>query len=138
MRFEDWPARLHRFFAVHRAEPFAYGERDCCLFACNWILEATGLDLAADFRGQYDSHLSAARVLKAAGGVEAIAERQTTAHGFAEIPVALARRGDVMLTDTQFAGPALGICDGMHGVFPGIDGLSLVPISQCRRAWRIE
>lgn len=138
-RFEDWPARLARFIAERENEPFAWGRNDCCLFACDGILAITGIDPASPiFRGKYDSALGGHRLLAAHGGVEAIAEKQTNAHNFAETPVALAQRGDVVLTDTGLAGPALGLCLGAHAAFPGHTALSIVPMSACRRAWRIS
>lgn len=139
MRHENWPTLLAEFFAEHAAQPFAWGERDCCLFACNGIRAITGLDPAAKvFRGQYRDAAGAMRLVRKHGGVEAIAEKQCAEFGFAELATPkLAQRGDVVLVDTPAAGPALGLCDGSHGVFPGHDGLSRVPIAECRRAWRV-
>jgi len=136
-RKENWPAAFAAIIAERRNAPFAWGSNDCCLFSCDVILAITGTDLAADFRSQYDTVLSAARVLKAHGGVERIAETQTAAHGCPEWQrVTQARRGDVVLFDTDH-GPALGICDGRVALFTGPSGLHPVPLTETRRAWRI-
>lgn len=137
-RFADWPSRFDSFMAERRAMPFAWGANDCCLFTCDAILAITGCDLAEGIRGTYDSALTAARVVADLGGIERIAETRTADFGFAELSRVLgARRGDVVLFDTADRGPALGICVGHMAAFVGPDGLGFVPLSDCRRAWRI-
>lgn len=127
------------FIAEREHEPFSWGRNDCCLFACDAVAQMTGVDMAApDFRSQYDTALSAHRLLREHGGVEAVAEKQTAAHGFQEVPVSLAQRGDVLLMDTDVAGPALGVCIGAQGAFPGHHSLTFVPVASCRRAWKIS
>ena len=138
-RHNNWPEKMNEAIDRHRATPFAWGTSDCCLFACDVILETTGIDPGADLRGAYASRLGAARVLKRLGGVEAIAEARCTEHGFAELPsVSFAQRGDVVLLDTPREGPALGICVGSRAAFMGPNGLEFVLVSNCRRAWRVE
>jgi hypothetical protein len=138
-RYADWPRRWAEFLRAERGAAFAWGARDCCLASCNGIRAITGLDLAAGmFRGRYRGATGAVRLLKKHGGVEAIAERQCAAAGFAEWPrVAQARRGDMVLLDTP-EGPALGLCDGLHGVFASARGVALKPLGACRRAWRVD
>ncbi len=144
-RREDWAERLHALIESRKTAPFAWGAHDCCLWVCDCILTMTGHDPAAEnFRGQYSDALGAARLLKKLGGVEAIAEKQCAAAGFAAVPVAFAQRGDVALADlgdanapTGTKSPALGIVESGHGVFPVAVGLQWVPLALCRRTWRV-
>jgi hypothetical protein len=147
-RFENWPEILAQFVAERARTPFAWGVNDCCLMSCDAVLGYTGVDMAAGFRGKYDSGLSAARAMKefCGGGVEQVAEKMAAQLNIPEWPtVKLARRGDVVLFeyDGEFRGErvtqraTLGICCGGDAVVPAQDGLLSIPISQCRRAWRI-
>lgn len=137
-RHENWPSRLHDFIESRRERPFAWGRQDCCLLACDAIRAIIGKDPARGlFRGKYKDALGAARILKKHGGVERIAIKVCQAMGFARVKVPFARRGDVLLYKTE-RGPALGICDGPHGVFPGPTGLQFIPVASCRRAWRVD
>ncbi len=110
-RHPDWPERLKAAIEDARDLPFAWGTNDCALFACNVILEITGVDFAAEFRGRYDDRRGAIRTLNeiAGLGLEALADHLAEKHNIAEVPVAFAQRGDVMLMDMP-TGPALGIC----------------------------
>jgi hypothetical protein len=138
-RLNNWPALLAQFIEENRREPFAWGTRDCCLFASNGVRAITGLDPAAKtFRGKYRDLAGAMRLVRKHGGVEAIAAKQCCRLGFPELPaVALARRGDVVLIDTPNAGPAMGICLGAQAAFAGPHELTFVPLGECRRAWRV-
>lgn len=61
---------LPEFLRVARARPFAWGRHDCALFAADWVLNETGHDPAAAWRGRYRSEAGAARAIEAAGGLE--------------------------------------------------------------------
>lgn len=100
----------------------------------------TGFDMALDFRGKYDSALSAARVMKkfAGGGVEELAAKVASQNDIVEIPLLMAQRGDVVLLNSPL-GYGLGIL-GLHGHLvhaAGPDRLTMVPLKDCFRAWRI-
>ena len=138
-RCPDWPERLKAAIESARDEPFAWGTNDCALFACNVILEITGVDFAEEFRGRYRSRRGAIRALnKIAGlGLEKLADHLADREGIAEVPVAFAQRGDVMLMDTP-TGPALGICIGGEVAAPQENaGLAFVPAATARRAWAL-
>lgn len=138
MRLANWPDLLTVFIESRRREPFEYGRHDCCLFACDGILAITGLDPAAKmYRGKYHGTLDAARLLKKQGGVEAVAAKVCQAHGFPDVAVNFAQRGDVVLVDLLDQGPALGLCLGGQCAFPGDKGLTFVRTAACRRAWAI-
>lgn len=55
-------ARLARFLGAEARRPFVWGEADCALFVADWVRLCTGSDPAADLRGRYSCHRSAALV----------------------------------------------------------------------------
>jgi hypothetical protein len=111
---------------------------DCCLFACDVIRDAGGVDYAAPFRNGYSTALGAARTLRrfAGGGLEAAAEKITQDNGLEEVPPLMAQRGDFVLVDVA-EGPALGICIGETLVAAGPSGAVTFPLKRARRAWRV-
>ncbi len=130
-RLIDWPERLAEFVQSRRDTPFSWGGNDCCLFAADAVQAVTGTDPAADLRGTYAAALDAARLVEELGGIEAIAAARLGD----EIPVLLARRGDVVAIDAG-AGISLGVCIGAQAAVPAADGLAFLPIGQATRAWR--
>jgi hypothetical protein len=159
-RREDWPERLHEFLEAARSRPFQWGETDCCLFVCDAVLAITDVDLAQDFRGCYSDEAGATKVMQAyivnAAGMGAFAARDqlleefasriATENGIAGTAVAFAWRGDVVLfdQDLEIAGdlwkiPTLGIVGlhGTHAVSTAPAGPVEIPVSECRKAWRI-
>lgn len=139
VRHVDWPDRLHQALETAREMPFEWGTSDCALFACDVVLAMTGTDLAAGFRGVYDSRRGAHYALKdvCGGGLETLVETRAAEHQIAEVPLAFAQRGDVVLLNTQ-TGPALGICIGMDAVVPiEGQGFTAVPMAEVRRAWAV-
>lgn len=136
-RRTNWPAALSQFVEDRRDKHFTWGEHDCCLFVCDWILLCTGTDPAKPFRGTYSDALGAARVLKDRGGVEAIAERACSESGWAEIPRAKAQRGDVVSVETE-NGISLALCLGAVAAVPALTQLAFVPSAQWLRAWAIR
>lgn len=153
-RRADWPERLAEFLGERREMPFRWGVNDCALFACAAIEVMTGMDPAAAFRGQYSTARGAARKMSAYGGcgLEEVAEQMAREHGFEEIAVGLAGRGDAVLLDHATFCDAdevwaeaisrrysLGIVGpiGATAFFMWTGGLVELPVSACRRAWRV-
>lgn len=129
-RLHDWQLRLAELIAQRSAQPFAWGERDCCLWAADAVQAVTGVDLAAGLRGTYDSALSAGRVLRASP-LDTLA---AAALGQEVLP-ALAQPGDIGLMLGE-AGPTLVVEAG--GVWLAQGEAGLVPVvAECvTRAWR--
>ena len=121
MTTTDKAALLARFIEERRRIPFAWGSNDCCLFAADWVLAATGRDLAAEYRGQYATALGALRFVESAGGVEGLVQRA----GGRRVDAKLARRGDVIARDVG-NGTGLGVCIGSVAAFVAEDGLRFV------------
>lgn len=131
-RRQDWPERLFAMIEARRATPFEWGAHDCCSFAADAVLEMTGTDPIADLRGQWTDEVSALRLLKAHGGLEALATERL---GVLIAP-AFAQRGDVVL-HTLTGREALGVCIGDRFAAVGDVGVELVPMSHAVQAWRV-
>ena len=110
--------------------PFAWGENDCCTFACDAVQAMTGQDPAHGLRS-HRTALEAAEVLRDGGGVAGLAEARLGA----EIPPRLAAVGDIGLAQLDGRDTLL-VCGGTMWVGPGADGLVNVPGSAIVRAWR--
>lgn len=132
VRLPDWPARLSDFIESRRQRDFLWGERDCCLFACDAVQVVTGHDPAKRWRGLYASEKGARRLLRDNGGVIGLA---IIAFG-APVSAANAGRGDVVLIDTP-DGEALGVCLGSVSAAQGKAGIVFNPISAAKAAWRV-
>jgi hypothetical protein len=124
--------------AARRGLAFQWGVNDCCLFACDVIRDAGGVDYAAPFRNRYSTALGAARALRrfAGGGLEAAAEKITQDNGLEEVPPLMAQRGDFVLLDAA-EDPALGVCLGATFIAAGPAGAVILPLKRARRAWRV-
>lgn len=130
IKYVDWPQRVATTLEAARERPFVWGEFDCCLFAADVIAAQTGTDLAKELRGRYRTELGAARVLKKAGGIEALLD----AH-FSRVPPGMAQRGDVLLFDGE-QGPTLGVFFGQIWATTqqGVAVVSVEPLI----VWRVE
>lgn len=130
--------RLFDAVTMRQDRAFQWGVHDCCLFACDVIRDAGGVDYAAPFRGRYRSAAGAARVFRrfAGGGLEAAAEKIAQDNGLEEVPPLMAQRGDFVLLDAA-AGPALGVCLGATFIAAGPAGAVTLPLKRARRAWRV-
>jgi hypothetical protein len=135
VRRNDWPEVLTKFLAENRLRPFRWGSWDCCLFACNGIREITGVDVAAKYRGRYQTMLGAFRLI--GGSVRNVAVEVASLHGFAKHNlVEDARPGDVVLA--TLAMETLGIVSlARTGIFVTTMGLASFPLSLTTEAWKI-
>ncbi len=52
---------LAAYLRASGARPFAWGECDCCTWACDWVLQRRGVDPAAEWRGRYRTRRGAMR-----------------------------------------------------------------------------
>ncbi len=81
MASTDRLTRLRAFLAEGAGAPFVWGERDCALWACDWIKAERGNDPAERLRGTYGSALACARLLNDAGGLVALSAGSPPAPG---------------------------------------------------------
>ena len=133
-RLDNWPAMLALYIDSRRHEPFVWGKNDCCLFAADWVLIATGQDIAKDFRGTYEGALGATRIIREAGGIDCLL-RQHAPH-LRTISRKAAWRGDLVLRDTP-NGPTLGIVLGAIDAFVGEDGLAFPALDETALCWKL-
>lgn len=73
--------RIEDVVAEVMACPFAWGQSDCCTAACDVYLRLTGVDPMARWRGTYDGPRGALRLIRAAGGPEALFGQMMLDHG---------------------------------------------------------
>lgn len=132
-RHRDWEPRLNDWIARAQTREFQWGRFDCLMFAAGAVRAATGFDPARGHRGKYRSAASAARYLRSIGHADAAAMLSSL---FAEIPCAMARRGDMVSADGN-----TGVCIGRDALFVTIEGsgpgLERVPFARWQRAWKI-
>lgn len=124
--------------AVERAmrKDFEWGSDDCCLWVCDLIEAATGVDLAAPLRG-YRSAAGAARRLRsyAGGGLcEAAVKLAAKAH---LKPAARPYRGVLVGVVADAAGPALAIFWKDRWIGRTIRGITTLPAHTATVAWRL-
>jgi hypothetical protein len=83
---------------------------DCGMFAAGAIEAMTGVDLAAEFRGQYAGSISAEKAMRryCGGGLEELAAKVAREGGLEEIDPRLAQRGDPVIVRDAEAGEAFG------------------------------
>lgn len=62
-------------------KPFSWGEADCCLFACDWVLARRGVDPMATWRGTYATRLGVYRRINKSGGFLAAVTLEMEAAG---------------------------------------------------------
>lgn len=128
-----WEVRLYHQIEAASGRPFVWGEHDCATWAFDLVACLTGRPSAADgWRGRYRTASGAERVMRRLGWPDRVAMGRALLGG--PLPgVLLSQRGDVVL------GPdaAFGICAGVRAAFIGPDGLCMVPLADCRLAWRI-
>ena len=133
-RLPDWKPRLLAFIAETAPRPLVYGQHDCALFAAGAVQAMCGVDLAAAWRGHYATRLGGIRALRRAGFRDHIA---LAAHHFAEVAVAQARVGDLVVVAGD-DGPALGLVQGqmIYVLRPDV-GLGLVPMVAATKVFRV-
>ena len=72
-------------------KPWKWGTADgldCCSYVCGWIMDATGRDVFAPYRGKYGTARAARRLVHGKGGLAQILGAEIERHGFnrAETP----------------------------------------------------
>lgn len=74
--------RLGEFLDESSQRPFAWGSFDCILFLADWPVDQLGTDPARVYRGAYRNPLGAERIIRKAGGLVALVDREFTAVGW--------------------------------------------------------
>lgn len=114
--------------------PFCWGACDCAVWACGWVREACGIDVAAAFRGTYRTRIGAARKLNKRGGfVQAVTETMETG-GLTQTQTP--EIGDIGVIQTP-AGLALGIKVGFGWAAKADLGAVVSSSFDMVRAWSV-
>lgn len=134
MRVIDWDQKLAEFVEVKRNEPFAWGKNDCFFFAMDCVALMRGVDVAAEFRGKYDSVISAVKLQAKNGSIKWLDKHFVRYENNRMI-----QRGSIICYEHATHNPseALGICLGTEFVAPGADGIEFLPMSQTFIGWRV-
>jgi hypothetical protein len=119
---------------VGNTTPFVLGRMDCSLWAADWVLRQTGIDLAASWRGTYGTEREYMRLLLAEGGLVRVAAKAMAHLGARRVVPADAQPGDVGIIATE-KGPALAIRGQLAWMAKTGDQLCTTPDASF--AWRI-
>lgn len=135
IRSEDWPERLQEAVAAARDVPYQLGTHDCLRFTCQCIAAMTGVDFWPRFAGYTTRRQALVTIARIAPG---LGEAVTIVLERPAQPVALCRRGDVLLYEDA-AGEHLGVCLGLDVAVLGAAGLAFVRLDHpgLRSGWRI-
>jgi hypothetical protein len=133
-RIPGWERRLAEAVEAARDRPFRWGYHDCATWAFDLRRQiAGGDDVAARWRGRYTTARGAERVMRRLG-YASLEEAGRDLLGEPLPSVNLAQRGDLVLADT---GLGFGVCLGARAAGIAPSGLVLVPMSNCKLAWRV-
>jgi hypothetical protein len=121
-------AVLSDYIDAMEREPFAYGRHDCLLFVAGAVHAVTGIDHAAEQRGQYRSLAAAKRLI--GQPLDFVASR------FPEIDVPQAKDGDIAALK-QGREWAFGIFVGAHVYAVTKGGLGILPRSEAVKAFEV-
>jgi len=136
---DNWPERLAELIEGRLEKPFEWARNDCVTFACDAIEAVTGENPAATFRQRYSTEVGARETVADYGpDLEAAVTVQMAKLGYSETSIRTATRGDVALYDGPL-GAGLGVLgmDGKSVLAPGPEGLRAIPLSECKRTWKI-
>lgn len=124
---------LHAYLAKVRARRLRPGEHDCALFAAGWVEACSGVDLAAEWRGQYSS-LKQGQALLVENGIadhiELAARHLSEIAGWMQArpgDIAAVPEGDVV---------ALGIVGGAFVHVLTLTGPGVVHLDRAERVFR--
>jgi len=134
MRRPDWPQRLTAVLVASRRRGFAYGHHDCCTHAADCVEAVTGVDVAAEWRGHYGEPV----VGLAIAGIRRVG--QLPGRYFAEVPVAMAQRGDIAIARVGRSrrGRLTSMLMVVDGVWLRGPAGAIAPRSAAYRTWRVE
>ena len=136
-RFPDWEERLGRFVGDRLGTSFAWGERDCCLFAADWVRTCTGEDPAQGLRGSYQDEAGALELIRRHGNFWRFVTIRLGQPMMRE-PLR-AGRGDLAAVRGETLDmPALGVVLGARlAVLTPRFGLVQLAVTNIQAAWRI-
>lgn len=135
-RLEDWEQRLNDYLATLDNARHGWGTLDCALHAANAVHAQTGVDLAADFRGKYDTEEGAREAIEAAGHKDLAALMNSLLPRRVR---SMVQRGDIVMDNSG----NLSVAFGDYSIAVGEDaptgrtGRIRVTRSLWRKAWAV-
>jgi len=97
--------KLMEYFEKAALEKWSWGTNDCVMFAADWVICSSGIDIAKSIRGKYSSELGAARIASKRGGfVAGVSGEIDRFMGRTNDPY----DGDIGIVRTQIYGGSVG------------------------------
>lgn len=128
-------AELHRWART----PFIWGEADCALVCCDWVVRVRGVDPGASLRLAYGTAGELQRLTGFFTDPLAATTPLMAAAGLDETPTP--GRGDVgllmYLTDAGSARPHMALCLGAHWAVKAEAGVTTYQPGKVLRAWAV-
>lgn len=115
------------------------GEHDCMLFPGGWLLELTGRDPAAEWRGSYSTPLEAAQIVASEGGMAGLMGKGAESIGAYRVPPNEAPLGavGVVMAPTETGMAETGaIRSGVGWAVLSDTGVTVAPL-QALAAWAV-
>ena len=134
MRAKGWEQRLYRLTTMAAHAPFEWGAHDCVTFAADCVIAMTGRDPIQDMRGTWSTEIGAKRAMLKAGSRDL---GDLAADRLEEIPVSMARRGDIVLAGEESSDDFLAVVTGHMAVGPAETGLQHISMRQAKRAYKV-
>lgn len=133
-KITGWESKLVAYIREHGNQPFRPGKLDCGLFFGGAVQAMTGENINKPFKGKYRTIEAAIKVANELGFENHV---EYVASLYPEIPPLMAQRGDgAVLRDVEGL-PALGVVQGASIYVMTLHGLSMVPLTEAIRAFRI-
>lgn len=134
-RHPQWRTRLAAALLTAAARPFQWGGHDCCSGLAGPAIDAViGIDLAAQFKGQYSTAAGAIMALKSAGYDDVLA---FMASHFEVSQSAFARVGDLAAIKSSETGWGMGVVLGARIAVLSPDGYATVDLAQADHIYRV-
>jgi hypothetical protein len=132
VRSGGWESLLQEYIReAHQSGIFAWGSKDCALWAADWVKSVTGSDFGAEWRGNYSTQQEAGAFMVSKGFT--CTADIADAH-LKKAPITFASRGDLLLHPQG----CLGVCNGHYGHFLMVNGATRLETMRCARAWAVD
>lgn len=130
-----WEKRLITYLSECSRTPFRPGSLDCALFFARGVQAETGVDISAEYFGQYRSIREGYAQLRAKGFTDHV--NWVEMHYPEWDSPLMGQRGDGAVVEDMNGAPALGIIQGASIYVMGLHGIGLVPLTAAKRAFHI-
>lgn len=133
IRHPQWRASLCAYLNAVSRKQLRPGAHDCALFAAGAVEAMTGVDFAAEYRGQYRT-IEEGYALVRSRGFEGPIE-MAEAH-LPEVAALLCQVGDLAVVEGDGA-LVLGVVQGASIYVLRMDGPGRVPLTEAQRGFRV-